>query len=460
MTDIVMEEMVNTEMEAVSEGQFENLVDDYQYDRPKRGQIIDGKVIRIYDDMILVDIGAKRDAIIPKNDLNKLDASFLENISIGDHVPVYIFFTGAGDDDLLVSLDKGLTLEDWDQAQEHLKDNSLVEIQVAGYNGGGLLVEFNRLEGFIPNSHLTAIPRGSSPQKKDNIKSKMIGTSLQAKILEVDQKRGRLLFSERNAYQELRQRRLDQLEKGQVLLGRVVNIVDFGAFIDLDGIDGLIHISELAWERVDHPSELLSIGDQVEVEVMDIDVERERVSLSRKPLLPNPWEQLLEQYKVGDLVEGEVTNVRDFGAFVQIEEGVVGLVHVSEIGFTGSGNPKEVVKPGDKILARIIEIDPEKERLSMSMQRVTYEEQMTWMVKNFDGSEQEQDFSAMQATLKHAVEEETPTKVSPPELTQETRVDETLSEEASSPQEPSGESLQEFSEELQAEETASPETST
>lgn len=450
MTDMVMKEM-----EAVGEGQFENLVDDYQYDRPKQGQIIDGKVIRIYDDMILVDIGAKRDAIIPKNDLSKLDSVFLENISAGDHVPVYVFSAGAGDDDLLVSLDKGLTQEDWDQAQKHLEDNSLVDLKAVGYNGGGLLVEFNRLEGFIPNSHLTAIPRGSSSQKKDDIKSNMIGTTLQAKLLEVDQKHGRLLFSERNAFQELRQRRLEELEKGRVLKGKVVNIVDFGAFIDLDGIDGLIHISELAWERVDHPSKLLSVGDQIEVEVMNVDVERERVSLTRKPLLPNPWEQLMEHHKIGDLVEGEVTNVRDFGAFVKVEEGVVGLVHVSEIGFTGSGNPKEVVKHGDRILARIIEIDPEKERLSLSMQRVTYEEQMTWMVENMDSSEQEQGVSAMQAALKRAVKEEATTKAPLPDSTQETPSDENLSEDTIPSQEPTEESTQELPKNTNGESTES-----
>jgi small subunit ribosomal protein S1 len=455
MTDMVMKEM-----EAVGEGQFENLVDDYQYDRPKQGQIIDGKVIRIYDDMILVDIGAKRDAIIPKNDLSKLDSGFLENISAGDHVPVYVFSAGAGDDDLLVSLDKGLTQEDWDQAQKHLEDNSLVDLKVVGYNGGGLLVEFNRLEGFIPNSHLTAIPRGSSSQKKDDIKSNMIGTTLQAKLLEVDQKHGRLLFSERNAFQELRQRRLEELEKGRVLQGKVVNIVDFGAFIDLDGIDGLIHISELAWERVDHPSKLLSVGDQIEVEVMNVDIERERVSLTRKPLLPNPWEQLMEHHKIGDLVEGEVTNVRDFGAFVKVEEGVVGLVHVSEIGFTGSGHPKEVVKPGDKILARIIEIDPEKERLSLSMQRVTYEEQMTWMVENMDSSEQEQSVSAMQAALKRAVEEEATSKTPLPDPTRETPSDEDLSEETIPPQEPTEELTQELPKDTNGESTESADTPT
>ena len=168
----------------------------------------------------------------------------------------------------------------------------------------------------------------------------------------------------------------------------------------------------------------------------------------------------MEHHKIGDLVEGEVTNVRDFGAFVKVEEGVVGLVHVSEIGFTGSGHPKEVVKPGDKILARIIEIDPEKERLSLSMQRVTYEEQMTWMVENMDSSEQEQSVSAMQAALKRAVEEEATSKTPLPDPTRETPSDEDLSEETIPPQEPTEELTQELPKDTNGESTESADTPT
>ncbi|HZD56904.1 MAG TPA: S1 RNA-binding domain-containing protein, partial [Anaerolineales bacterium] len=393
-------------LEETQPSRFEQLLDEYEYDRPRRGQIVEGEVIRVYDDMILVDIGAKRDAVIPKSDLSNFNDEYLNNLSRGDHIPVYVFRAPAGDGELLVSLDKGLEQEDWDRAKANYGDGTVTELEVVGYNKGGLLVQFGRLEGFVPNSHIIDIRRGVSRQERDAAKADMIGQKLECKVLEVDQRQTRLLFSERDAQQELRERRLQEIEKGQVLTGKVVNIVNFGAFIDLDGVDGLVHISELAWERVGHPSEVVNLGDEIEVEVMDVDAERERVSLSRKARLPSPWDQVQEKYKPGDLVEGKVTNVRDFGAFVKLAEGVVGLVHVSEIGFGGGGNPKELVKPGDTVLARIMDIEPKKERMSLSMQRVTYDEQISWMVEHADEAERQGEMSQFAAAMQQAVKEE------------------------------------------------------
>lgn len=386
--------------------QFADLLDEYEYDRPRRGQIVQGEVIRVYEDMILVDIGAKRDAVIPRSDLSNLESQYLEGISQGDKVPVYVERLGTGDDDLMVSLEKGLMQEDWDLAKKHLESEEVTQLEVVGYNKGGLLVEFNRLEGFIPNSHITEIRRGVNRDERDQTKAKMVGSSLECKVLEVDQHQSRLLFSERDAKQDRRQRRLEELEEGQVISGNIVNIVDFGAFVDLDGIDGLIHISELDWERIDHPSEVVNVGEEVEVKVMEVDAERERVSLSRKARLPSPWQKVQEKYKPGDLVQGTVNNVRDFGAFVEIPEGVVGLVHVSEIGFGGSGSPKELVKRGDTVLCRIMDIEPEKERMSLSMQRVTYEEQISWMVENVEEGERPSEVSQFAAAMQEAVKEE------------------------------------------------------
>jgi small subunit ribosomal protein S1 len=410
-----VEETMNTkrnsldEIENLEETQptnFEELLDEYEYDRPRRGQIVEGEVIRVYDDMILVDIGAKRDAVIPKSDLSNFKDEFLDNLSRGDHIPVYVFRAPTGDGELLVSLDKGLEQEDWDRANDNYEDGTVSELEVVGYNKGGLLVQFGRLEGFVPNSHIIDIRRGVSRQERDTSKANMIGEKLECKVLEVDQRQTRLLFSERDAQQELRDRRLQELQKGQVLTGKVVNIVNFGAFVDLDGVDGLVHISELAWERVGHPSEVVKVGDEIEVEVMDVDIERERVSLSRKARLPSPWDQVQAKYKPGDLIEGTVTNVRDFGAFVKLPEGVVGLVHVSEIGFGGGGNPKELVKRGDTVLARIMDIEPKKERMSLSMQRVTYDEQISWMVDHMDESERQGEMSQFAAAMQQAVKEE------------------------------------------------------
>ncbi len=410
-----VEDMVETWREGLDENnnlnqsrtdQFEELLEEYKYDRPKRGQIVQGEVIRVYEDMILVDIGAKRDAVIPGYDLNNLDQEYLENISRGDKVPVYVARAGTGDNELIVSLEKGLMQEDWDQANEYYETGKVTELEIVGYNKGGLLVEFGRLEGFIPNSHITEIRRGVSRHNRDQTKANMIGSKLECKVLEVNQKQSRLLFSERDAKQERRDRRLRELEEGQVVTGKVVNIVDFGVFIELGGVDGLIHISELDWERIDHPSEVVKLGEDVEVEVIDVDPERERVSLSRRARLPSPWDRVQEKYSPGDLLEGTVTNVRDFGAFVEIPEGVVGLVHVSEIGFGGSGNPRELVKRGDTVLCRIIDIEPEKERMSLSMQRVTYDEQISWMVEHMKESEAKGEISQFAAAMKDAVRED------------------------------------------------------
>lgn len=415
-TEPVMENVMETKKEhdhvegneSSGKGQFEQMLEEYGYDRPRRGQIVQGEVIKVYDDMILIDIGAKRDAIVPRRDLDRLDEDLRDDIQKGDQVPVYVFRTGVGDDELLVSLDKGLLQDDWDRAEELQNSGEVVELPIVGYNRGGLLVEFGRLQGFVPNSHVIAIRRGSSQRQMEEDKPGMIGSDLAVKALEVDQKQNRLVFSEREAQRELRERRLEEIEAGQTLAGRVVNIVKFGAFVDLGGIDGMIHVSELSWNRVDHPGDVLNVGDEVEVKVLEVNPERERVSLSRKATLPSPWEEVREHYEDGDLVEGTVVNIKDYGAFVRLPEGVDGLVHVSELGFVESGNPKDMVRVGDSILTRIISIEPEKERISLSMQRVTYEEQISWMVDHMEEKKETPDVTPIQAAMFDAMQEVEP----------------------------------------------------
>jgi small subunit ribosomal protein S1 len=385
--------------------QFEQMLDEYEYDRPRRGQIVQGEVIKVFDDMILVDIGAKRDAIVPRRDLDRLDEGMREDIQKGDQVPVYVFRTGVGDDELLVSLDKGLLQDDWDRAEEYKDSGEVIELPVVGYNKGGLLVEFGRLQGFVPNSHVTAIRRGTSQRQMENDKPEMIGSELAVKALEVDQKQNRLVFSEREAQRELRERRLEEIKEGQIVIGRVVNIVKFGAFVDLGGIDGMIHVSELSWNRVEDPADVLSPDDEIEVKVLDVDPERERVSLSRKATLPSPWDEVRIHYQDGDLVEGTVVNIKDYGAFVRLPEGVDGLVHVSELGFVESGNPKDMVRVGDSILTRILGIEPEKERISLSMRRVTYDEQIGWMVDHMEEKEVAPGVTPIQAAMFDAMQD-------------------------------------------------------
>ena len=454
-TELVMENTMktdkeNTHVKAKETGsavnQFEHLLDEYEYDRPKRGQIVQGEVIKVYDDMILIDIGAKRDAIVPRRDLDRLDDNLREDIQKGDQVPVYVFRTGVGDDELLVSLDKGLLQDDWDRAGAYQENGEVVDLPVVGYNKGGLLVEFGRLQGFVPNSHVIAIRRGSNQRQMEESKPEMIGSELSVKALEVDQKQNRLVFSEREAQRELRERRLEEIEEGQTLTGRVVNIVKFGAFVDLGGIDGMIHVSELSWNRVDHPGDVLSAGDEVEVKVLEVDPERERVSLSRKATMPSPWEEVRERHQDGDLVEGTVVNIKDYGAFVRLPEGVDGLVHVSELGFVEPGNPKELVRVGDSILTRIISIEPDKERISLSMRRVTYDEQISWMVDHMEEPKATPGVTPIQAAMMDAmqdVKEEEPEAKQVPEA-----------EETEAPQAPEAEEEPEAQLDLEAEEPA------
>ena len=361
-------------------GWFQEFVDHYDVDKPKQGEILKGTILDIQEGSILLDVGFKRDAIIPGQDLEKVEKETRDNLSIGDSLYVSVIRTPLGDDDLLVSLSRGLTHETWLKAEELAQKGELIELTVIDQNRGGLLVEYENLRGFIPNSHIPSIRRGTSTQKAGEIKADLIGKTLPVKPIEVNQIERRLVFSARVAQKDQRLKRLNEIEIGKVIKSRIVNVVDFGVFVDLEGVDGLVHKSELDWERVYNPSKLFKVGDEIEVKVVGVDIEKERVSLSRKALLPNPWQQLAEKYHIGDLVEGRVVSVLDFGAFVELQEGLQGLVHVSEIGYSNTEDKTGVVQKGDQVLVRIMGIDPKRERVSLSMRRVPVSEQMEWMM--------------------------------------------------------------------------------
>ena len=366
---------------------FNQFLEDYDYETPKKGQVLEGKILRIDEDALLVDVGMKRDAIVPNRDLNSLDDDVLDKLSVGDKILVYVLRPPVGDQDLLVSLNKGIEHENWDQAEACLEDGTTLDLEVVGHNRGGLLVNFESLRGFLPFSQVPELRRTRDPKRAEEIKRSMIGTQLTVKIIEVNRKRRRLIFSARAAQEERRNKRLEELEKGQIIHGPVVNIVKFGIFVDLDGVDGLVHISKLDWQRIDHPSDLFKVGDEVDVKVIDIDIERERVSLDRKSLLPSPWDTFEQQHQPGETIEGRITNVLDFGAFVEVADGVEGLVHVSEIGYSSSGNPRDVVKKDETVLVRILDIDTERERISLSMRQVPLERQIAWSLENSELAE-------------------------------------------------------------------------
>lgn len=359
---------------------FLELLDEYDFPRPQKGDILRGEILRIENDVVYVDVGSKRDALVPHSEVQELDDDLLEALSTGDEVPVYVTRTPLGDQQLIVSLERGLQELDWERAEVLEATGETIELQVIGHNKGGLVVEFGRVRGFVPNSHVPKIRNLRNKQEQLRQKAQMAGSTLPLKIIEVNSQRDRLVLSATAAQREQRQQQLQALQPGEVITGEVINLKSYGAFIDLgQGVVGLLHISKIAWEHIDHPSSMLSEGDTIEVLIDDVDIERERVSLNRKALLPGPWEQFTADHEVGDLLPGQVTAVVDFGAFVGFPEGVEGLLHKNEIHLPPHGDPADVLKSGDEVLVRVTNIEPKRQRLGLSMRRVSAAEELEWM---------------------------------------------------------------------------------
>ena len=340
---------------------------DYSYTPPRRGEIREATILQIDEREIIVDLGAKQDGIVPSQDLERMDDEFRASLATGASVPVYVINPRDQNENLIVSINMGLQRYDWEKARELLKSQDAVDVRVSGYNKGGALVRWNRLEGFIPSSHLVSL--NLSLDRKDAMQE-LIGNTLGVKVIEVDQDRRRLIFSEREAQKEWRARRkaklLAELNVGDVVNGVVTGLRDFGAFVNIGGADGLIHVSELAWHRVDHPRDILHIGEEIEVYVLNLDRETNRIALSRKRLLSDPWDDAQFRYHEGQLVEGYVTNVVDFGAFVALDDGLEGLLHLSEMGDGALKEPYSYVQKGDHLKLRISHLEPEKRRVGFT----------------------------------------------------------------------------------------------
>ena len=340
---------------------------DYSFTPPRRGEIREATILQIDEREIIVDLGAKQDGIVPSQDLDRMDDEFRASLSAGASVPVYVINPRDQNDNLIVSINMGLQRYDWEKARELLTSQDAVDVNVSGYNKGGALVRWNRLEGFIPSSHL--VSTNLSIDRREAMQE-LIGKTLGVKVIEVDQDRRRLIFSEREAQKEWRARQkaklLAELSVGDVVNGVVTGLRDFGAFVNIGGADGLIHVSELAWHRVDHPRDILHIGEEIEVYVLNLDRETNRIALSRKRLLSDPWDDAQYRYHEGQLVGGYVTNVVDFGAFVALEDGLEGLLHLSEMGDGALKEPYSYVQKGDQLSLRISHLEPEKRRVGFT----------------------------------------------------------------------------------------------
>jgi small subunit ribosomal protein S1 len=352
------------------------------YDMPQRGDIREGTIISVSPQEIVIDLGLKREAIVPASDLSRLEKSALAEIVEGTTWPVYILQPSDREGNLIVSLSRALQEKDWLVAQETMDSNEMFEALVTGHNSGGLEVEFGKLRGFVPASHISTLPRDLSEEERKAQLAAYVGKMVPLKIVEVDRKKRRLIMSERAAHRrwqrEHRKQLLDEIEIGEVRTGIVRSLANFGAFVDLGGADGLIHISELAWFPVAHPSEVLKLGQPVEVKVLRIDKPRERVGLSLKRVQPDPWSSVEQLYSAGELVEAVVTRVSDFGAFVRLRSGVEGLLHVSEMADIRPDHPQSLVSPGDLLLLRVLRIEPERRRIGLSLRQVSETEWAEW----------------------------------------------------------------------------------
>ena len=361
-------EIPQTDDDVWTRGPDGELIPDYDATFPviNEGEVVRGKVVRVDKDEVLVDIGYKSEGVIPVSELSiRRSVNPADEVNLGDEIDALVMTKEDAEGRLILSKKRARFEMAWKRIEGAAESGEPVEGTVIEVVKGGLILDLG-VRGFLPAS-LVDIRR---VQDLDEFMSQ----TLRCKVIELNRSRNNVVLSRRAVLEEerreMRQAILDRLSPGDVVEGTISNIVDFGAFVDLEGIDGLIHISELSWSHVNHPSELLEIGQEVRVKVLDIDRDRQRISLGLKQTQSDPWQQVIDAYEQGDVVEGRVTKVVTFGAFVEVVPGVEGLVHISELAAHHVENPREIVQQGETVRAKIIEMDAERRRLSLSLKRV------------------------------------------------------------------------------------------
>ncbi|MBN1120444.1 MAG: S1 RNA-binding domain-containing protein [Anaerolineae bacterium] len=334
-----------------------------------RGDILTGTILAVDDYGVIVDVGLKRDGVVPRSDVEAMGEAF--QYKVGQCVSVMVIRAEDRDGNLVVSLHQAAACKDWDAARELMDSDQMFSGTVVAVNRGGLIVPFGELRGFVPSSHISDLPRGDTDDERLDALRQFVGQELMLKVIEVNPRRRRLVLSQRLAFSDVQEaakdRLLETLNVGDVVQGRVSSLRDFGAFVDIGGADGLIHVSELAWSRIDSPGEIVRVGEQVEASVIQVDRNKKRIGLSLKRLQPNPWEEIEENLEIGQLVEGTITRVVSFGAFVELDRGIEALLHVSEMGELSLGEDDGNVSIGDRIRARIITLDPRRHRMGLSI---------------------------------------------------------------------------------------------
>ena len=335
-----------------------------QEDKFKTGTLVVGKVVGIDKDYVWVDAGMKSESPIPRKEFENENGEL--DIQVGDEVEVYVDMLEDGFGETRLSREKAKRAKTWDRLEAAMENNETIHGRVTGKVKGGLTVEIDGVRGFLPGSLVDIRPVRDF--------GFLEGKDVELKIVKLDRKRNNVVVSRRAVIEEEysadREELLKQLKEGAVLKGIVKNLTDYGAFIDLGGIDGLLHITDMAWRRVSHPSELLSVGDEVDVMVLKYDQERNRVSLGMKQLQDDPWKDLVARYPIGAEVDGKVANITDYGAFVEIEDGIEGLVHTSELDWTNRNiHPSKVVKLSEPVKVKVLDVDQDRRRISLSLKQ-------------------------------------------------------------------------------------------
>ncbi len=360
-----MTEIKNTsviDFSDVSDDELNALIDGTLTDFDE-GDLVEGTVVKLEHDEVLVDIGFKSEGVIPSRELSiRKDVDPSEIVNLGDHIEALVLQKEDKDGRLVLSKKRAEYERAWIQVEEKFKAGEVVTGEVIEVVKGGLILDIG-LRGFLPAS-LVDLRRVKDLDM-------YLGNEIEARVIEMDRNRNNVVLSRRVLLEEGRKQErseiLSKLTKGMRLKGQVSSIVDFGAFVDLGGIDGLVHISELSWNHVNHPSEVVKVGDEVEVEVLDVDLARERISLGLKQTTEDPWLKLVENYPVGTIVDGNVSKVVPFGAFVTLGDNIEGLVHISEMSNNHIDTPAQVVKQGQDVKVKVMEINPERRRISLSM---------------------------------------------------------------------------------------------
>ena len=364
-----------TEAEEIGQDTMAALLEEYVPSKAlRRGEIIDGKIMNKGSEGLLVNIGYKSEGVVPSREMRTIGAEAVEDLAIGDEIIVYVINPEGQDGSSILSIDRARGEQGWRILEKAMEANETVRGKIIGSNRGGAVVESEGVQGFIPLSQLVGparelyVPGGEAP------KDGFIGMEVEFKIIELNRRRNRAIFSERSALQAWKQvqkmRLVQELREGEIRRGRVVGISNFGAFVDLGGADGLIHISELSWEPIKSPDEVVKAGEELDVYVLKVDRENLKIALSLRRLQPEPWEEVEKKFQVGQIVNGTITKLANFGAFARIDKGIEGLIHISELSHQVIKHPRDVVSEGQDLELKIIRIEPERRRLGLSLKQV------------------------------------------------------------------------------------------